>query len=283
MLASRDSLPVSSVSYSPSGTRSRLGVMRWRHQALPGHRAGRTTRNSGTLYKWVHVSFNIEIKITCKVRIKDQKRTKSKISVTIFIIYNLWFCDFFSDFFWNCLWLFFWNCLWLFFWNSLNFWLLALVIIVVMSPFSNWMKVLYHREVTWRLRALVRTHRTLNTTSCSHRVAFVCPAGIDYYKNSHLRVAFVCGSSAIVWPSVGIVLASAVHWLLTKFGVIFARNSKFHIHMAIWCQFWDSVTPALQILVRTGEMRLCWHDFTKNHDRSITQKDNVTYFNLLTN
>jgi len=130
MLASRDSLPVSSVSYSPSGTRSRLGVMRWRHQSLPGHRAGRTTQHSGTLYKWVHVCFNIEIKITCKVRIKDQKRTKSKISVTIFIIYNFWFCDFFSDFFWNCL--------WLFFWNSLNFWLLALVIIVVMSPISNW-------------------------------------------------------------------------------------------------------------------------------------------------
>ena len=216
--------------------------MRWRHQSLPGHRAGRTTRHSGC--KIVRRSvilllplFNIEIKITCKVRIKDQKRTKSKISVTILIIYNLWFCDFFSDFFWNCL--------WLFFWNSLNFWLLALVIFVVMSPFSNWMKVLYHREVTWRLRALVRAHRTLNTTSCSHRVAFVCPAGIDYYKNSHLRVAFVCGSGAIVWPSVGIVLASAVHWLLTKFGAIFVRNSKFHIRMAIWCQFRDSVTPAL--------------------------------------
>jgi hypothetical protein len=106
-------------------------------------------------------------------------------------------------------------------------------------------KVLYHQEVMWRLRALVRAHRTLNTTSCSHRVAFVCPAGIDYYKNSHLRVAFVCGSGAIVWPSVGIVLASAVHWLLTKFGAIFVRNSKFHIRMAIWCQFRDSVTPAL--------------------------------------
>jgi hypothetical protein len=74
----------------------------------------------------------------------------------------------------------------------------------------------------------------------------VCPAGIDYYKNSHLRVAFVCCSGAIVWPSVGIVLASAVHWLLTKSGAIFARNSKFHIRMAIWCQFRDSVTPALK-------------------------------------
>jgi len=30
--------------------------------------------------------------------------------------------------------------------------------------------------------------------------------------------AFVCGSGAIVWPSVCIVLASAVAWLLTKFG-----------------------------------------------------------------
>jgi hypothetical protein len=45
ILASRDSLPVSSVSYSPSDTRSRLGVMRWRHQSLPEHRAGRTTKN----------------------------------------------------------------------------------------------------------------------------------------------------------------------------------------------------------------------------------------------
>ena len=60
-------------------------------------------------------------------------------------------------------------------------------------------KVLYHREVTWRLRALVRTHCTLNTTSCSHCVAFVCPAGIDYYKNWHLRVAFVCHRVTFCW------------------------------------------------------------------------------------
>ena len=80
--------------------------------------------------------------------------------------------------------------------------------------------------------------------SIRRRVAFVCPAGINYYKNSHLRVAFVCGSGAIVWPYVGIVLASPVHWLLTKFGAIFAGNSKFHIRMAIWCQFRNSVTPA---------------------------------------
>ena len=98
---------------------------------------------------------------------------------------------------------------------------------------------------TRRLHDLVRTHRTLNTTSCSHRVAFVCPAGKLLNKNSHLRVAFVCGSGAIVWPSVGIVLASAVDCLLTKFGANFARNWKFHIRMAILCQFRDSVTPAV--------------------------------------
>lgn len=85
----------------------------------------------------------------------------------------------------------------------------------------------------------------------SHRVAFVwhsCVLRVNYLnRNAHLRVAFVCGSGAIVWPSVGIVLASAVDWLLTKFGAIFVRNSKFHIRMAIWCQFRDSVTPALSL------------------------------------
>ena len=40
----------------------------------------------------------------------------------------------------------------------------------------------------------------------------MCPAGINYYRNSHLCVALVCGSGAIVGPFVGIVLASAVHW-----------------------------------------------------------------------
>ena len=63
--------------------------------------------------------------------------------------------------------------------------------------------VLYHREVTWCLRALVRTHRTLNTTSCSHRVAFVCPAGINYYKkftsSCCLRVWFGCHRVTFCW------------------------------------------------------------------------------------
>ena len=55
----------------------------------------------------------------------------------------------------------------------------------------------------------------------------------------------MCGSGAIVWPSVGIVLASAVTWLLTNVGAIFVRNSQFHIRVSIWCQFRDSVTGAL--------------------------------------
>ena len=45
-------------------------------------------------------------------------------------------------------------------------------------------------------------------------------------------------------------MASAVDWLATKFGAIFAQNSKFHIRVAIWCQVRDSVTPALQNSVK---------------------------------
>ena len=33
--------------------------------------------------------------------------------------------------------------------------------------------------------------------SCGLCVAFVCPTGINYYKNANFRVAFVCGSGAI--------------------------------------------------------------------------------------
>ena len=106
------------------------------------------------------------------------------------------------------------------------------------------------------LRDLVRTHRTLNTTSCSHRVAFVWPSGKRYDEKLHLSAivcgsaaivygsaAIVCGSATVVWPSVGIVFASAIDWLLTKFGATFARKSKFHIRVSH--QIRDSVTPAL--------------------------------------
>ena len=53
-------------------------------------------------------------------------------------------------------------------------------------------------------------------------------------------------SSAIVGPSVGIIITSAVDWLISKLGTNFGRNSKFHIRMAILCQLRDSVTPALE-------------------------------------
>ena len=108
-------------------------------------------------------------------------------------------------------------------------------------------------------RDLVRTHRTFNTTSCSHRVAFVWPWCELIDEKLHLSAAvccsaaIVCGSAAIVFvsatvvcASVGIVFASAIDWLLTKFGATFARNSKFHIRVAICFQIRDSVTPALE-------------------------------------
>ena len=114
--------------------------------------------------------------------------------MTIFFIYNLWFCDFFSDVLWNCL---------------IIFLELSELLVTGFSYCCRHVsdqqlnfprpKVIYHREVTWRFRALVRTHRTLNTTSCRHCVAFVCPAGIDYYNNWHLRVAFVCHRVTFCW------------------------------------------------------------------------------------
>ena len=61
----------------------------------------------------------------------------------------------------------------------------------------------------------------------------------------------MCGSGAIVWPSVGIVLASAVHWLLTKFGAIFAQNSIFVWPSGVnfgtvWCQHYFEVKKILK-------------------------------------
>ena len=132
-------------------------------------------------------------------------------------------------------------------WHQINEFQIYAIFIVF------FIKDLYRREITWRIRDLVRTHRTLNTTSCSYRVAYVCPAGKLLDKKLHLRVASVCDSVAIVWPSVGIVIASAVDWLATKFGAIFARNSKFHIRVAIWCQVRDSVTPALDCINRISK------------------------------
>lgn len=100
-------------------------------------------------------------------------------------------------------------------------------------------------------RDLVRTHRTLNTTSCSHRVAFVWASGKLLDEKVHLSAAIVysytaivCGSATIVWPSVGFVFASATDWLLTKIGATFARNSKIHIRVSIYFQIRESVTPA---------------------------------------
>ena len=48
------------------------------------------------------------------------------------------------------------------------------------------------------LRYLVRTHRTLNTTSCSHRLAFVLPSGKLLDEKLHLSTAILYGSAAIV-------------------------------------------------------------------------------------
>ena len=96
------------------------------------------------------------------------------------------------------------------------------------------------------LRDLVRTHRTLNTTSCSHRVAFVWPSCELIDEKLNLSAAIVCGSATVVCPSVGVVFASAIDWLFTKFGATFERNSKFHIRVAICFRIRDSVTPALE-------------------------------------
>ena len=56
-----------------------------------------------------------------------------------------------------------------------------------------------------------------------------------------------------MWPSVGIVMTSAVDWLMSKVGTNFARNSKFHIRMTILCQLRDSVTPALEKKVKLSK------------------------------
>ena len=83
------------------------------------------------------------------------------------------------------------------------------------------------------------------------RVAF---ASKQFNEISHVCVAFVFGSGAIVygsgaiaWPSLYIVLASAVDWILIKFGATFVRTSKNHIRVSIGCQLRDSVIQALPI------------------------------------
>lgn len=46
-------------------------------------------------------------------------------------------------------------------------------------------------------------------------------------------------------------------------------------YLQTFARVWElssSTVNQLQILVSTGEMRVGWHDFTKNHDRGITQK-----------
>ena len=38
-----------------------------------------------------------------------------------------------------------------------------------------------------------------------------------YERSKHGSAAIVCGSATVVWPSVGIVFASVIDWLLAKF------------------------------------------------------------------
>ena len=78
---------------------------------------------------------------------------------------------------------------------------------------------------------LVQMHLTLNTMSCSHHLAFVCPTGKLLNKSSHLRVAYICSSGTILRPSTGM----ALNWFsfVCGSGTIFVRNSKFRIRMAI--------------------------------------------------
>ena len=78
-------------------------------------------------------------------------------------------------------------------------------------------------------------------------MAFVRPTRKLRFQIPRLLVAFVFGSSAIMRPSAGIVLHSARHWTLTRFGAKIARNSKFHIRIVLR-QFRDSVMPALIFL-----------------------------------
>ena len=80
----------------------------------------------------------------------------------------------------------------------------------------------------------------------------------DIVKPSHtIRINIVCKTTtscivrdcigynrvSIVCPSVGFVHASAQHWLFTKFVTNIARNSKFHIRVAIVCQNRLGLTP----------------------------------------
>ena len=51
------------------------------------------------------------------------------------------------------------------------------------------------------LHGLVRTHPTLNTTSCSHRLAIVWPSGKLLDEKQHLSAAILYGSAAIVCGS----------------------------------------------------------------------------------
>ena len=54
-------------------------------------------------------------------------------------------------------------------------------------------------------RDLIRTHRTLNTTSCSHRAAFVWPSGKLLDENHNFRLPSCMGSAAIVCGSATVV------------------------------------------------------------------------------
>ena len=111
-------------------------------------------------------------------------------------------------------------------------------------------KVLCHREVTWHLRNLVLTHRTLNTTSGSHRVVFVCPScvlRVNYFikitSSCCLRDLFGCHRVTFCrhrtcfgcWLAVDQLRGH----LRTKFKI------PYSCELSIWCQLRDSVTPAL--------------------------------------
>ena len=69
-----------------------------------------------------------------------------------------------------------------------------------------------------------------------------------------------------MWPSVGIVMTSAVDWLMSKVGTNFARNSKFHIRMTILCQLRDSVTPALEKKVKLPKHEFILVTFLKRDE-----------------
>ena len=69
-----------------------------------------------------------------------------------------------------------------------------------------------------------------------------------------------------MWPSVGIVMTSAVDWLMSKVGTNFARNSKFHIRMTILCQLRDSVTPALEKKVKLSKHEFILVTFLKRDE-----------------